>query len=36
MKQKPLQNIAFGADTKILETMVSINEITLEGKSNST
>ena len=36
MKQKLLQNIVFGTNTKTLETMVCISEITLERKSSTT
>ena len=34
IKQKPSQNTVLGTNTKALETMVRINEITLERKSN--
>ena len=36
MNQKPLQNIVFCTNTTALETIVCINEITLERKINST
>ena len=34
IKQKPSQNTVLGTNTKALETMVRINEITLERKIN--
>ena len=35
MKEKPLQNIVFGTNTKTWEAMVFINETTLEPKIKS-